>query len=124
VTRLRANDGSNQGTFAVGSNPLGMVFDGAHIWVANSGDDTVTRLTREGAVDGSVTVPTAPFFMAFDGYNIWVTHYTNPGKVSRFRAEDGASLKEYTIGQYPFGVVFDGANVWVSISYDHYVTKF
>jgi hypothetical protein len=124
VTKLYASDGSNAGTYPVGAGPVGLVYDGAHVWVANSGGSSVTRLTRDGAVDGTSTVAPGPFFLAFDGYNIWVTHYSNPGKVSRFRAEDGGSPREYTIGRYPFGVVFDGANVWVSISYDHYVTKF
>ena len=30
--------------FAVGSNPIGVAFDGANIWVANNGSDNVTKL--------------------------------------------------------------------------------
>jgi DNA-binding beta-propeller fold protein YncE len=32
VTKLRASDGSNRGTFTVGNNPQGVAFDGANIW--------------------------------------------------------------------------------------------
>ena len=44
MTKLRASDGDVQGTFNVGTNPRGVAFDGACIWVANSQDNTVTRL--------------------------------------------------------------------------------
>jgi hypothetical protein len=32
------------GTFAVGTNPVGIAFDGAHMWVANEGSGNVTEL--------------------------------------------------------------------------------
>jgi YVTN family beta-propeller protein len=36
LTQIRASDGAVIGNFATGLNPNGVVFDGAHIWVANS----------------------------------------------------------------------------------------
>jgi len=42
VTKLRAKDGVNP--FSVGSFPFGAAFDGAHIWVANSVSNTVSKL--------------------------------------------------------------------------------
>ena len=44
VLKLRASDGAVLGTFPVGSNPVGMVFDGANIWVASSGGPGVWKL--------------------------------------------------------------------------------
>ena len=44
VTKLRASDGTNLGTFPVGGNPPGVAFDGANIWVTNSNSGTVTKL--------------------------------------------------------------------------------
>ena len=43
VTELNA-DGTTAGTFATGSLPEGVGFDGADIWVANLGSSTVTKL--------------------------------------------------------------------------------
>ena len=43
VTKLRARDGASLGTFPAGFSPTGVAFDGAHIWVANSGSDTVSK---------------------------------------------------------------------------------
>jgi DNA-binding beta-propeller fold protein YncE len=43
VTKLQASDGANLGTFPVGTNPIGVAFDGANIWVTNSGNTTISR---------------------------------------------------------------------------------
>jgi DNA-binding beta-propeller fold protein YncE len=44
VTKLRASDGTNLGTFTVGTSPAGVVFDGANIWVTNFGSNSVSKL--------------------------------------------------------------------------------
>src|SRR5205085_10159038 len=36
VTKMRVTDGTVLGTFAVGTGPTGVVFDGSNIWVANN----------------------------------------------------------------------------------------
>jgi len=50
VAKVRATDGTVLGTFAVGSGPDGLAFDGENIWVANVDSNTVTKLrARDGA---------------------------------------------------------------------------
>src|SRR5450432_482166 len=44
VSKLRAIDGANQGTFAVGGVPLQAAYDGINIWITNWASDTVTEL--------------------------------------------------------------------------------
>jgi DNA-binding beta-propeller fold protein YncE len=44
VTNLPASDGVVLGTFAVGTSPFGIAFDGANVWVTNSGSNTVSKL--------------------------------------------------------------------------------
>ena len=59
VTKLRASDGALQGTFNVGTNPTGVAFDGANIWVANNGSNNVTKLrASDGALQGTFNVGT------------------------------------------------------------------
>ena len=59
-------------TFAVGSNPTGIAFDGANIWVTNYGSNTVSELrANDGSMVGSFAVGTNPYGVAFDGANIW-----------------------------------------------------
>jgi DNA-binding beta-propeller fold protein YncE len=44
VTKLRAIDGAALGNFAVGTSPNSLAFDGANVWVTNSGSNTVSKL--------------------------------------------------------------------------------
>jgi hypothetical protein len=45
VTKLRACDGANLGTFAPGGHfPEGLAFDGGFMWVANTGNNTVAKM--------------------------------------------------------------------------------
>jgi hypothetical protein len=70
-------------TFTVGNGPNALAFDGANIWAANLGSDTVTKLVAAtGAVVGTYPVGSAPEAVAFDGANIWVANL-NSGTVSK-----------------------------------------
>jgi hypothetical protein len=44
VTKLRTSDGANLGTFATGTGPFGVAFDGTSIWVANIDSNTDSKL--------------------------------------------------------------------------------
>jgi YVTN family beta-propeller protein len=60
----------------VGIAPFGLSFDGANIWVANNGSNTVTKVrTSSGAVLGTFSVGAAPRGVAFDGANVWVANF-------------------------------------------------
>ena len=62
-------------TSTVGTEPDGMAFDGANIWVANLGSNNVTKLQAStGKVLGTFAVGTNPIYAALDGVNIWVTN--------------------------------------------------
>lgn|GEM_PF-5472132 len=59
VSKLRASDGAKLGTFSVGTSPLWCAFDGANVWVSNTGTNTVTKIrARDGSVLGTFTVET------------------------------------------------------------------
>ena len=116
-------------TFTAGTQPNGLAFDGAHIWVTNFGDGTVTKLlAADGTNFGTFTVGTHPQKVAFDGAYIWVTYYgAQGGKVSKLWAanpNDPDHLpKTFSVGHDPRGVAFDGANIWVANFGDGTVTK-
>jgi hypothetical protein len=110
-------------SFPVGNGPRGVAFDGANIWVANAGDNNVTKLrASDGANLGTFPVGNLPFGVAFDGANIWVTN-SNSDSVTKLRASDGANLGTFPVGDGPRGVAFDGANIWVANAGDDNVTK-
>ena len=83
VTKLRASDGANLGTFAVCCGPQGVAFDGANIWVTGAANNAVTKLRAgDGATLGTFAVGSNPFGVAFDGTNIWATNF-NSNTVSK-----------------------------------------
>lgn len=67
VTKLRASDGKNLGTFGVGKGPWWLCSDGSNIWVAN-GDGSVTKLRADdGQQLGTYRVGKGAIAVAFDG---------------------------------------------------------
>ena len=75
--------GANPKTgFAVGQQPYGIAFDGANMWVANFGSNTVSKLrVKDGATLSTIKVGTQPLGVTFDGSNVWVTSQV---ELSRF----------------------------------------
>ncbi len=113
MSKLRATDGKVLGTFTVGSNPLGIAFDGANMWIANRSSGTVSKLrASDGATLGTFTIGGGPYGVALDGTNIWVGG--DPG-VDELRTSDGAILAVYNLGGNAItGLAFDGASIWFS----------
>jgi hypothetical protein len=126
VTKLRASDGANLGTFNAGTErPICIIFDGANMWISN-GEDSVLRKIRtsDGVTVGVFPACCSPKNMAFDGANIWVTQGSH--SVTKLRANDGANLGTFSVGSAtssPSGIAFDGANIWVTTIGDNTVIK-
>ena len=67
-----------EGTFAVGSEPNNLAFDGTSIWVTNFLDNTVTQLrATDGLRLGTFPTGHSPVGVAFDGANIWVSNHND-----------------------------------------------
>jgi hypothetical protein len=93
LTKLRASDGANLGTFTVGTDARGIAFDGANIWVSNGSSNTVTKVrASDGAVLSVFPVANTPSAVAFDGTNVWVINQFGGGSqfATKLRASDGA----------------------------------
>jgi len=103
VTKVRTSDGSTLGSFAVGTNPHGVAFDGSNIWVTSEAG-TVTKLRAvDGANLASYNVGCGANDVAFDGTNMWIA--TECGTVKKLRATDGACANgncTFSVGITPF----------------------
>jgi hypothetical protein len=126
VTKIRASDGSLQGTFSTGAtgDAHGITFDGANIWVGDSNAAAITKLrASDGAILGSRNIGTAAWAIAFDGgSHIWVTAiFANQA----LRFATGHSLVEhsYNVAFGPRGILFDGASAWVACDLNKTVCK-
>src|SRR5436305_165458 len=100
----RANEAA---TFAVGPGAGQVAFDGTNIWVANTGDSTLTKLrASDGSTVGTLTAGVGPVALAFDGTNMWVANQGS-NNVTKIRASDGTTVGTFAVGSLPQSVVFD-----------------
>jgi hypothetical protein len=77
VTKLRASDGANLGTFNLGGASYGVAFDGTNLWFTNGLTDTVTELRpSDGAILGNFPVGQNPYDCIFDGTSIWCEQFS------------------------------------------------
>jgi hypothetical protein len=98
-------------TSSLGSNPLGVAFDGSRIWTANNGIGSVSIVSLNPT---SVTTVTTGFSnlqgIVYDGASIWVTDASST--LHKLNA-DGSIAQTINVGHGPSFPVFDGTNIWV-----------
>ena len=70
-------------------NPVGILYDGANIWVTDQGDSMLKKLNSDGSIAQSVPVGFSPRYPIFDGTNIWVPNQ-NSASVTVVRVKDSA----------------------------------
>jgi sugar lactone lactonase YvrE len=100
---------------AIGSSdwPLGLAFDGTHIWVSCYQAGKVVEINASnGTLVRTVTV-NGPNQLLYDGANIWVSSYGS-GKLVKIKASTGGVLGTFTVGVGPSGMAYDGQYVWVA----------
>jgi YVTN family beta-propeller protein len=106
-----------------GYGPSGVAFDGANIWVTNSGSNAVTEMAAAtGQVLGTFPVGTNPNGIAFDGQFIMVANWGS-NSVTVLQATNGQVWNTFPVGTGPVGVAFDGGNFWVTNQGSNTVTK-
>ncbi len=103
-------------TIPVGRYPYAASSDGTDVWVANSGEDTVSEIeASSGTVIRTIPVGSDPNGVSSDGTYVWVTNFTG-GTVSEIEASSGTVLRTIILGpgSDPLGVSSDGTHVWVA----------
>jgi streptogramin lyase len=122
VSELNASSAKEQrAPFGTGSAPRGIAIADGAIFVANSGDNTVSRIER-GTTQETFDVGADPRLVAADGdETVWVTN-KGDGTVSRI---DIASGKVMTtrVGSEPLGIAVGEGYVWVTNSGEDTVVR-
>ena len=103
-------------------SPIGILYDGSHIWVADRGDNMLKRLNSDGSIAHSVPVPGIYGGPAFDGTNIWVPLNGPRVQVVRVKDTQGNPLAEpFLLAQLtgngldrPEAAAFDGQRILVT----------
>jgi YVTN family beta-propeller protein len=121
VARLNPTSGTVV-TGLAGTGPSGVAYGGGAVWVANSGDNTVSRILPATATEvGTVTVGRHPSGIAVGDGAVWVTDELD-NTVSRI---DLRSNSQYSIpvGHSPTGIAVAGGYVWVANSGEGTIAK-
>jgi hypothetical protein len=121
ITRVPVSmDAGSITTFAAGFNqPIGILYDGANLWITDAGDNSLKRVnTANGTVLQSVPVGLLPGAFAFDGTNLWVPCFSG-NVVYVVRAVGGSQgtvLAQLTGNGLsgPHTVAFDGERICVT----------
>ena len=76
VGALPASAASVVQTIGVGSNPYSVSSDGTHVWVANTGSNTVTELDAStgSVVQAPIAVGIHPYGISSDATHVWVAN--------------------------------------------------
>jgi hypothetical protein len=107
-------------TFGLGFNqPVGIVFDGTHLWVVDYGDDALYRVNpANGAILETLAmgaITSTPAVPVFDGANIWVPvdnglQVVNTSTPARLLA----TLTGNGLGNSNLAAAFDGERIMVT----------
>lgn len=102
----------------VGPNPRLVKSDGADLWVAVFGDNTVARVrASDGKILGTWTGATNAYGVLIAGGGVFVTGRTNPGNLyvlNPSTAPGAVSLLSSTLGSNPSGIAYDGNIIWTA----------
>ncbi len=123
LTKLRASDGTVQGTYLQQSYPQWVVFDGTNIW-ASCGDGTVKQLDNNGNVLKSLLAATGiqptmgqpiitPNVVCVSTGVYDPNTQTYSQALQLLRTSDGTSLASFTIAPYFASKAFDGTCFWL-----------
>jgi hypothetical protein len=107
------------GRSTVGQRPELVASDGADLWVANNGDNSVTRVrASDGRVLGTFTGAVNAFGVLVARGLVWVTGATNPGALYAINPANEGGVVGFpmvpNIGDTPLGIAFDGNFIWTA----------
>jgi YVTN family beta-propeller protein len=116
--------GSGQllGTVPVGQSPAGVAADGGQVWVANTGEGTVSRIDQQtDAVTQTVHVGSGPVALAALGQDVWVVNGLS-GTVSQVSTQTDQVVDTIPVGNEPSAIAAGFGRLWVTDQGDGQVT--
>jgi hypothetical protein len=110
------------------NNPVGILYDGAHIWVTDNVAGTLLQLDDVGDVIKTVAVGAGPAAPVFDGTNIWVPN-GGSNSITVVQASTGNVVATIVHDannhlDHPLAASFDGERILVTNYVGSSVTVF
>jgi hypothetical protein len=135
VAELNWWGGSYGGSSYGFDSPIGIVFDGTHLWITNNDGNSVTEITTTGSHVQTLSAATygfnQPRAIGFDGTHLWVVNSAggSDGEGSLTEINPNGSLVK-TIDNsdggydfdFPSAIAFSGSYLWVTNQLGNSVT--
>jgi YVTN family beta-propeller protein len=109
-------------TGIAGSSPSAIAVGEGAVWIANSGDNTISRILPETV--SAVATPTVgrqPSGIAIGDGAVWVSD-RGDDLVTRYDASSGSAIN-IAVGKAPIGIAFGEGSVWVANADDGTVSR-
>jgi YVTN family beta-propeller protein len=114
-----SDNGSLNNAVPVGQSPSGIAYGAGSIWIANTGDGTVSRIDPHShAVIQTIPVHAQPVAIAVTGENVWVAN-SGDGSVSWINVKSPSEVKRIPVGNVPAAIAAGPSGVWVANSGDN-----
>ena len=105
----------------VGNGPVGIAYAEGSIWVANTGDSTITKIDADSGKP-TRTLPIAATELAFGAGTLWATE-SAASQVARIDPTTGNIVQTIHVGNGPAGIAFGRGAAWVANSLDGTVSR-
>ena len=106
------------GEVGIGTRPDAIAFGEGAVWVANTGDDAVSRIDpRTRLLVQTIDVGSAPSGVAVGFGSIWVAN-SGDRTVSRINPDNNRVVQPITVGNGPTAVATGAGAVWVTNAFD------
>jgi DNA-binding beta-propeller fold protein YncE/predicted Ser/Thr protein kinase len=111
--------GAVTGTFPVGDSPTGVTLVDGSAWVANTGDETVTRIDARTGSRQSPPIPVGedPRAIAASAGAVWVGNFGD-GTVSRIDTRTNRAAPPIAVGAAPTDIAVGPGRIWVATEGD------
>jgi YVTN family beta-propeller protein len=111
VTKI-STSGEVIGDYSVGTEPLGMAFDGSSLWVALQGGHAVVQIDPgDGHLVSTFPLDGQAYAVASDGRHVWAA-LGDGHEVLEIDPINGDILARVDVGERPTALIFDGTSLW------------
>jgi YVTN family beta-propeller protein len=109
-----SENGSLHDPVPVGQSPSGIAYGAGSMWVANTGDSTVSRINPDThAVTQTIPVHAQPVAIAATQHDVWVAN-SGDGSVSRISPDSNTEADRIPVGNVPAAIAAGAGGVWVA----------
>jgi YVTN family beta-propeller protein len=124
VTRIDPNEQEVRDHIPVGENPTGIAPGFNAVWVVNSGERSVSRISPDTneVVGEPIDVGNGPTDIAAGEDAVWVTNRFD-GTISRINPDTNEVVKDIPVGLDPRGIATGFDSVWVALAGSNQVVR-